>query len=91
MVFRAESVDWPLEVYFEYMHNNSEESPLYLFDCSFTEKMKLQTGSTKYWTPECFGEDLFAILGDQRPENRWLIIGPERSGSTFHKDPNATR
>ena len=23
--------------------------------------------------------------------DRWLIVGPERSGSTFHKDPNATR
>ncbi|KAF8933167.1 hypothetical protein BGZ52_008441 [Haplosporangium bisporale] len=27
---------------------------------------------------------------DQRPDYRWLIVGPARSGSTFHKDPNAT-
>ncbi|KAJ1981371.1 hypothetical protein H4R34_002100 [Dimargaris verticillata] len=25
-----------------------------------------------------------------RPDYRWLIVGPQRSGSTFHKDPNAT-
>ncbi|KAJ1651848.1 hypothetical protein IWQ61_007679 [Dispira simplex] len=25
-----------------------------------------------------------------RPDYRWIIIGPQRSGSTFHKDPNAT-
>ncbi|KAJ1923541.1 hypothetical protein IWQ60_005820 [Tieghemiomyces parasiticus] len=25
-----------------------------------------------------------------RPDYRWIIIGPARSGSTFHKDPNAT-
>jgi len=25
-----------------------------------------------------------------RPHWRWVIIGPARSGSTFHKDPNGT-
>lgn len=91
--FRAEEVKWRLDDYFAYMKNNSDESPLYLFDKNFYEKMNLQTtrfGSSSYWTPECFDEDLFTLLGDQRPDFRWLIIGPERSGSTFHKDPIAT-
>jgi hypothetical protein len=92
--FRAEAVDWSLKTYISYMYNNSDESPLYLFDRGFAEKMKLITAKTvegaAYWAPECFGEDLFAVLGDQRPDSRWLIMGPERSGSTFHKDPNAT-
>ncbi|KAK5001016.1 hypothetical protein LTR66_000221 [Elasticomyces elasticus] len=91
--FRAEAVDWPLKTYVEYMRNNRDESPLYLFDRSFAEKMDITSGkedSDSWWTPECFGEDLFAVLGDQRPDSRWLIVGPERSGSTFHKDPNAT-
>lgn len=92
--FRAEAVDWPLKTYMEYMDNNQDESPLYLFDRSFVEKMNLVVGESStgsFWTPECFGEDLFAVLGDQRPDYRWLIIGPKRSGSTFHKDPNGTR
>ena len=92
--FRAEAVDWPLQEYVSYMKQNEDESPLYLFDRSFVEKMGLSVGKgegSQYWTPECFGEDLFAALGDQRPDSRWLIMGPERSGSTFHKDPNATR
>jgi Cupin-like domain len=92
--FRAEAVDWPLESYVQYMRNSEDESPLYLFDRGFVEKMDLKVGkgvpSTSYWAPECFGEDLFALLGDQRPDSRWLIMGPARSGSTFHKDPNAT-
>lgn len=92
VIFKAESVDWPLKTYVEYMNNNEDESPLYLFDHSFVEKMELSVGKGgQYWPPDCFGQDLFAVLGDQRPDSRWLIVGPERSGSTFHKDPNATR
>ncbi|MCJ1357995.1 MAG: hypothetical protein MMC33_007993 [Icmadophila ericetorum] len=91
--FRAEAVDWPLKTYVEYMNSNTDESPLYLFDRAFVEKMQVMVGQVEqrqYWTPRCFGEDLFAVLGEERPDSRWLIIGPERSGSTFHKDPNAT-
>ncbi|KAK2628345.1 hypothetical protein QTJ16_002991 [Diplocarpon rosae] len=92
--FRAEAVDWTLSNYIAYMNNSSDESPLYLFDRSFVTKMGLQVDrsapSPSYWPPSCFGSDLFAVLGDQRPDDKWLIIGPARSGSTYHKDPNAT-
>ncbi|MCJ1451808.1 hypothetical protein MMC28_002148 [Mycoblastus sanguinarius] len=91
--FRAEAVDWPLQTYVDYMNENEDESPLYLFDHSFVEKMDMKVGKDQngqYWAPECFGNDLFSVLGAQRPDSRWLIVGPERSGSTFHKDPNAT-
>ncbi|KOC08404.1 F-box and JmjC domain protein [Aspergillus flavus AF70] len=95
-VFRAEAVDWPFKTYVEYMKNNSDESPLYLFDRAFVTKMDLKVGQpdqepdATYWPPPCFGEDFFSVLGNDRPDRQWLIIGPERSGSTFHKDPNAT-
>lgn len=91
--FRAESVDWPLKTYIDYMDENEDESPLYLFDRLFVEKMEIRVGKNQggqYWPPSCFGEDLFSVLGNRRPDSRWLIVGPERSGSTFHKDPNAT-
>ncbi len=93
--FRAESVDWPLRTYVDYMTNSQDESPLYLFDRAFAEKMQLTVSSqpdeqADYWPPTCFGSDLFTVLGDQSPDHRWLIVGPGRSGSTFHKDPNAT-
>ena len=87
-------MDWPFKTYVDYMNENQDESPLYLFDRSFVEKMALGVGETpnaQYWPPKCFGQDIFAALGPQRPDSQWLIIGPERSGSTFHKDPNATR
>lgn len=89
--FRAEAVDWTLKTYVEYMNNSSDESPLYLFDRSFVSKMDLASKQQpSYWIPKCFGEDLFAVLGDHRPDDKWLIVGPARSGSTYHKDPNAT-
>ncbi|KAL1893802.1 hypothetical protein Sste5346_006305 [Sporothrix stenoceras] len=93
--FRAESVDWPYSLYDQYMRTTTDESPLYLFDKKFVEKMELivdgdSRETSSYWKPECFGLDLFEVLGRQRPAHRWLIVGPARSGSTFHKDPNGT-
>ncbi|KAF4123550.1 JmjC domain, hydroxylase [Geosmithia morbida] len=96
--FRAEAVDWTFSTYCKYMRNNMDESPLYLFDRAFAEKMGLTVGrdaseegkTAAYWRPECFGPDFFELLGQERPAHRWLIVGPERSGSKFHKDPNAT-
>lgn len=93
VVFRAEAVDWSFATYCQYMRDNHDESPLYLFDRRFAEKMSLTVGKGEgaaYWKPDCFGPDLFELLGPERPAHRWLIIGPEGSGSTFHKDPNAT-
>lgn len=41
--------------------------------------------------PPQFSDDLFAAMGpENRPDHRWLIFGPARSGSSFHQDPNAT-
>ncbi|PHH85702.1 hypothetical protein CDD83_53 [Cordyceps sp. RAO-2017] len=91
--FRAEAVDWSLARYCRYMGENRDESPLYLFDRKFADKMKITVGreaGAAYWRPDCFGPDLFEVLGEERPAHRWLIVGPERSGSTFHKDPNGT-
>ncbi|KAF4594791.1 cyclin F-box/Jumonji domain-containing protein [Ophiocordyceps camponoti-floridani] len=91
--FRAEAVDWTLRQYWSYMNDNQDESPLYLFDRKFVEKMKIRVGheaEAAYWRPDCFGPDLLEVLGMERPAHRWLIAGPKRSGSTFHKDPNGT-
>lgn len=93
--FRAESSLVTLPDYKLYHDRcQTEESPLYLFDSDFVEKtmgFDGQSLGTEYCVPEIFGSDLFGCLGsDQRPDFRWLIIGPTRSGSTWHKDPNGT-
>ena len=176
VIFRAEALDWPLRTYVDYMRDNQDESPLYLFDCRFIEKMGMGTAANEnrnrnsneeeekvnadtetdidadkaetrkrkrrksggenddrktkvtsttaskanpvhkhinddeneeketngtvtptptpppFWPPACFADDLFDVWDtDERPDWRWMIIGPERSGSTFHVDPNGTR
>lgn len=76
------------EDYFTYMSRQRDDGPLYLFDKHFAERSPALAAD--YSVPAAFQEDLFELLGERRPDHRWLIIGPGRSGSTFHVDPNAT-
>lgn len=85
--FRQETVEWPLSFYDAYAQQNCDEKPLYLFDCNSKAMKYLRE---EYEKPPYAKEDLFQVFGDCRPDHTWLIVGPARSGSTFHKDPNST-
>ena len=61
--------------------------PEYLFDRDFA--VKCPQMEEEFCVPEYFSDDLMGLLGPDRPDYRWLIIGPRRSGSSFHVDPNA--
>ena len=97
--FRATSAtaslaaQFTLSQYRKYCESAKEEAPLYFFDRDFLKSI----GSIDYNVPEYFdpaashGTDLFRLFGEHgRPDHRWLIIGPKRSGSMFHIDPNQT-
>lgn len=86
--FSVGPVEMKLEDYFRYSDQVKEERPLYLFDPKFAQKVS-QLG-LDYEVPVYFNEDLFSVLGDERPDYRWVIIGPAGSGSSFHIDPNST-
>ncbi|XP_043722448.1 F-box protein At1g78280-like [Telopea speciosissima] len=75
--------------YVLYMKLQHDEEPLYIFDDKFGEDAP---GLLKdYSVPHLFQEDLFDVLDrDQRPPFQWLIIGPERSGASWHVDPALT-
>ncbi|XP_031395524.1 F-box protein At5g06550 [Punica granatum] len=81
-------VEMKLEDYFCYSDQTREERPLYLFDPKFAEKVPVL--GSEYEVPVYFREDLFSVLGNERPDYRWIIIGPGGSGSSFHIDPNST-
>lgn len=88
--FRQESVLWELSLYESYTLQNHDESPLYLFDCR-SDAMKALLPTGYFENPPIFArEDLFKVFEECRPDHSWLIAGPARSGSTFHKDPNST-
>ena len=109
--FRAEATLTTLPDYEGY-HERCEldESPLYLFDSDYVAKTKTELDAglgADYQVPRCFREDFFDVMGDERPDYRWLvscwtgscccsaddlsqIVGPTRSGSTWHQDPNGT-
>ncbi|KAK1562231.1 hypothetical protein Q3G72_008453 [Acer saccharum] len=86
--FSVGPVEMRLEDYFMYSDQVKEERPLYLFDLKFAQKV-LILGS-EFEVPVYFREDLFSVLGNERPDYRWVIIGPAGSGSSFHIDPNST-
>lgn len=90
-----------LKAYFDYCRfMYLEESPLYLFDrTAFTANETWYNDffpefydRCPYWDPSGqHGHDLLQHLGaEQRPDHTWIIVGPKRSGSVFHIDPNAT-
>jgi len=77
------------DAYMSYCEQQRDEAPLYMFDKDFCDKAPAM--AREFEVPTYFQEDLFSVLGkDDRPDYRWLIYGPAKSGSTFHKDPNAT-
>ena len=89
------SAAFTMSSYFQYASQAQEEVPLYLFERDFAAIAPELESS--YEVPAYFsasaphGSDLFRLLGPTaRPDYRWLIIGPARSGSIFHIDPNQT-
>ncbi|KAM7516848.1 hypothetical protein LguiA_006431 [Lonicera macranthoides] len=75
--------------YLSYTQIQHDEDPLYIFDDKFGEVAPDLLKD--YSVPNLFKEDFFDVLDrDQRPAYRWLIIGPERSGASWHVDPALT-
>ena len=106
VTFRATSGAAPLpssfnmESYARYCDSAAEEAPLYLFDRTFSQTVPRLLDdfvpalkkTCPYLDPSArHGHDLFSLLGEgRRPDYRWIIVGPKRSGSAFHIDPNCT-
>lgn len=99
------AANFTLEGYFQYAQQSQEEAPLYLFERDFAAKIPALENDydvPRYFrddegsAPSSEEEkekktDLFSVLGkDARPDYRWLICGPKKSGSIFHIDPNQT-
>jgi hypothetical protein len=97
------AANFTLEGYFKYARQAREEAPLYLFERDFAVKvpeLEADYDVPRYFrngerdgtnAAPCKNTDLFGVLGrEARPDYRWLICGPKKSGSIFHIDPNQT-
>lgn len=80
-----------LKYFLKYMQHNKDDSPLYVFDGNFDGDNVSRSLLADYKVPSYFTDDLFSLVGeDRRPPYRWILLGPERSGSSVHIDPLAT-
>eukprot|EP00928_Gymnodinium_smaydae_P013250 TRINITY_DN14850_c0_g2_i3.p1 TRINITY_DN14850_c0_g2~~TRINITY_DN14850_c0_g2_i3.p1 ORF type:complete len:451 (+),score=89.96 TRINITY_DN14850_c0_g2_i3:55-1353(+) len=81
------------EDFAQYMAEQQDDSPLYLFDNKFggnREGVQDQL-LREYKVPSYFPDDYMALAGeDDRPPYRWMAVGPRRSGTVMHQDPLCT-
>jgi histone arginine demethylase JMJD6 len=78
-----------MKTFMDYMSHQTDDSPLYLFESG----MIGETSSLRddYQVPKYFPDDYLNLVGkENKPPHRWFCIGPERSGTTVHRDPIGT-
>ncbi|CAH0476846.1 unnamed protein product [Peronospora belbahrii] len=112
--------------YFQYANNQHDETPLYIFDAQFGEKMPSMLEDYRVDDLKVFKEDFLSVLtdpeedknskmrptkgvklesggkkvrkdkktkrvsGSMRPDFRWIVVGPQRTGAPWHQDPART-
>lgn len=70
--------------YMKYCKDNHDEKPIYLFDNKFVERIPQLLED--YEVPVYFKDDLFDYMKpEDRPDYKWFLSGPPRSGSPFHQ------
>eukprot|EP00879_Flechtneria_rotunda_P023143 GHRR01024468.1.p1 GENE.GHRR01024468.1~~GHRR01024468.1.p1 ORF type:complete len:316 (+),score=104.76 GHRR01024468.1:277-1224(+) len=75
--------------YVDYMLRQADEEPLYIFDEDFADSAPEMLDW--YKAPSVIVQDHTSVLApSMRPSHRWLVLGPARSGASWHVDPALT-
>merc|ERR550537_1124131 len=78
---RHRIVKMTLKDYCEYAKVTTDLEPLYLFEAEVPEGLTVVP-------PRFITADHFPLLdGTKYAERKWLVIGPQGSGTRFHVDP----
>eukprot|EP00030_Apusomonadida_sp_AF-17_P002464 a339756_108.p1 GENE.a339756_108~~a339756_108.p1 ORF type:complete len:410 (+),score=162.32 a339756_108:177-1232(+) len=88
--FRVSGTRTKLKHYLRYAAENKDDNPFYLFELDLTGEGR-EPILDHYTVPKIFHYDYFGVLPERmRPPFRWIVIGPERSGTVMHQDPMGT-
>ena len=86
--FRSEMT---MKRYVDYCKMQSDETPHYVFEPHFGEKAPSLLREYSRKSLQLFPEDYLSALGKRtRPNFRWIVMGPARSGAPWHLDPTYT-
>lgn len=123
VISNSPTMEMSFEDYLQYVSNQHDETPLYIFDARFGEKMPAMLDDYDVVDLKVFKEDFLSVMaspeedeegptkgvklaaggkkvrkdkkkkrapGSLRPDFRWIVIGPERTGAPWHQDPART-
>eukprot|EP01059_Diplonema_ambulator_P019984 TRINITY_DN33668_c0_g1_i1.p1 TRINITY_DN33668_c0_g1~~TRINITY_DN33668_c0_g1_i1.p1 ORF type:complete len:418 (+),score=57.44 TRINITY_DN33668_c0_g1_i1:57-1310(+) len=85
---KGNAVKMTLKDFKRYNSENKDDSPLYIFDSKFDEREETKSICARYRVPSYFRQDYFSCIPRDRPPYKWFLLGPKRSGTTVHVDPN---
>jgi len=87
----VERLEMTFSDYLLYIEQQSDETPHYIFDHRFGETAPDMLGEYDIGTVgPIFQDDFLSVIGKKRPNYRWFVAGPARTGAPWHKDPGRT-
>ncbi len=75
-----------IKYFLKYLQNNTDDSPLYVFDSRFENDAQSKSLLNEYKVPtKYFPDDLFSLVGEKRrPPYRWFLGANSQLSAASH-------